>query len=464
MDKKKSNLILDTWKAIKKSFQEFLKVPSIIILCFLLLAFITNLLDHSKFSWLHPIRHFMKDKIFSDPKGTSSLLAALAGSLITVSSITITLLLIVVQQSASAMTTRVFDQFLRNKINQIYFGFFVGLTLYCLFILATVASPFNPVLGGSVAFLLTIVALYFLLLLIYTTVNEMRPPVIIEAIFQNILKAQKSERELLMKTKRAASFEGKISHYVKTETYGYLVGINATMIHNAIKSMKRKAEVIFTISIGDYLTVHDIFAEVKSESNEDNDKICDAVVKATDIQKQRKTWNDPGDAIEQLEMIAWTSVSTAKSNPYPGILIVRTIRNLLSVWDDEKKEQKEKPYPIVYNSQAKEKLFISLETLAVASSESLQHMVFAEILLNFSFLFNRLNSRDKKRVEDIILRIISCMGDHVFTSPLEKALNKLIHVLKRNNCFETADHLVKAKEQLQQSVGKLNSRDSRVGK
>ena len=110
--------------------------------------------------------------------------------------------------------------------------------------------------------------------------------------------------------------------------------------------MKGKAEVIFTISIGDYRAVHDIFAEVKSESNGDNDKICDAVVKATDIQKQRKTWNDPGDAIEQLEMIAWTSVSTAKSNPYPGILIVRTIRNLLSVWDDKKMDQKEEPFPM----------------------------------------------------------------------------------------------------------------------
>jgi uncharacterized membrane protein len=461
---KKPNFFLDTWKAIKKSFEEFLKVPSIIILCFLLLAFVTNLLDHSQLSWLKPVRHFMNDKIFSDPKGTSSLLAAIGGSLITVSSLTITLLLIVVQQSASAMTTRVFDQFLRNKINQTYFGFFVGLTLYSLIILATVASPFNPILGATVALLLTIFALYLLLLLIYTTVNEMRPPVIIEAIFQNILKARKNELDLLSKTKRTGSFEGKINQHLKSETYGYLTAINTNMINNTIKSAEGKAEVVYNISVGDYIAVHDIFAEVKAESKDDQENICDAVLRATDIQKQRKSLNDPGDTIEQLEIIAWTSVSTAKSDPYPGILAVRSIRNLLSVWEDEKLEQKKNPFPIVYNTHSKNKLFNSLETLAVASSESLQHMVFAEVLLNFSFLFNRLSSHDQSRVEDIILRIISCMGDLVLTLPLENAVNNLARVLRENNRFETADHLMKAKEELKKSVGKLNSRGTRAGK
>ncbi len=464
MDKKESNFFIDTWNSIKKSFQEFLKVPSFIILSFLLLTFITNLLDHSGFSWLQPIRHFMNDKIFSDPKGTSSLLAAIGGSLITVSSLTITLLLLVVQQSASAMTTRVFDQFLRNRINQAYFGFFVGLALYSLIILSTVASPFNPIIGATVALLLTILALYFLLVLIYTTINEMRPPVIIEAIFQNILKARKNEILLLSKTRRAQIFEGKINRQIKSDTYGYLADINLRAIQNVLKNTNGKFEIVYFISVGDYVAVHDIFAEIKCNSEKDCEKICDAVVQATDIQKQRKSVNDPGDTIEQLEIIAWTSVSTAKSDPYPGLLAVRTIRNLISVWEDEKNEKKDKAFPIVYNSYSKNHLFNALETLAVVSSESLQHMVFSEVLKNFALLFNRLNKSDQKRIEDIILRILSCMGDFVLTAPLETALKNITEVLQRHDRFDTANHVSKAKEQLKASVGTLNSRSTRTGK
>ncbi len=362
------------------------------------------------------------------------------------------------------MTTRVFDQFLRNRINQAYFGFFVGLSLYCLLILSTVTSDFNPIIGATLALLLTIFALYFLLVLIYTTINEMRPPVIIEAIFENILKALKNEKKLLNKTLRSPKFDGKINQRIKSETYGYLANIHLNIIETVLQSVKGDFEIVYYISVGDYIAVHDVFAEVKSSSEKDCERICDAVIHATDIQKQRKSVNDPGDTIEQLEIIAWTSISTAKSDPYPGLLAIRTIRNLLSVWDDEELEKEKKPLPIVYNAHSKSKLFNSLETLAVASSESLQHMVFTEVVRNFSLLFDRLNKHDQKRAEDVIMRILACMGDLVLTAPLENALENLANVLKKHDRFETANHLVEAKNQLARSVGKLNSRSTRTGK
>jgi uncharacterized membrane protein len=92
------------------------------------------------------------------------------------------LLLVALQQSAASLTHEVFDQFLRRRINQFYFGFFVGLALFALVTLATVTESFNPVFGATLAFLLTIMALYLLIVLLYTTVNQMRPAVIIEAI------------------------------------------------------------------------------------------------------------------------------------------------------------------------------------------------------------------------------------------------------------------------------------------
>lgn len=82
-------------------------------------------------------------------------------------------------------------------------------------------------------------------------------------------------------------------------------------------------------------------------------------------------------------------------------------------------------------------------------------------MLNYSFLLDRLNKHDQNRIEDIILRIISCMGDLVWTIPHENPLDNLAVVLKQNDSYETANQLMNPKEQHQQSVGKLNSQETR---
>ena len=73
----------------------------------------------------------------------------------TVASITISLLLLALQQSAANMTTQILDQFLRRRINQAYFGFFVGLALYSLvtLTLATVDKPFAILVIGDPGFI-----------------------------------------------------------------------------------------------------------------------------------------------------------------------------------------------------------------------------------------------------------------------------------------------------------------------
>jgi uncharacterized membrane protein len=131
--------IVDT---IKRAYTEFLTLPTVVIGVFLLLAIVTSVLDAARLPSLRTARGFLESHFFSDGQATSDLLGAVATGLITLTSITISLLLIAVQQAAAAMSTQIFDQFMRRRINQFYFGFFVGLSLYALFILpATGTSP-----------------------------------------------------------------------------------------------------------------------------------------------------------------------------------------------------------------------------------------------------------------------------------------------------------------------------------
>ena len=110
-------------ETIKRAFAEFLTLPSIVIGGFLVLAAVATALDTGDVRSLDAVRDFLRANFFSSGQATSDLLGAIATGLITLTSITISLLLIAVQQAAAAMSTQIFDQVLRRSLNQFYFGF-----------------------------------------------------------------------------------------------------------------------------------------------------------------------------------------------------------------------------------------------------------------------------------------------------------------------------------------------------
>ena len=452
----------ESFDAIRRAFSEFLLLPAIIIFCFFLLAAGTYLLDTSEDGWLIPGREFLQAHIFASAKATSDLLGAIAAGIISVTSLTITLLLIVVQQSAASMTAQVFDQFLRRKTNQIYFGFFVGLALYSLITLATVNDPFNPVWGGTVALLLTIIALFLLVLLMYTTINQMRPVEIIEAIHQHILTSRNKQLQLINKTRRASSVQSTVFKEVSCTKHGYIARINLELFEQVQNEIKEEWEVVFYVSIGTFVSYDDTFAMVKASNPEHLNRISKAVLKAVHIDRQRDIDLDPAYGIEQLGTIAWTSISTSKSNPTPGLLTIRSLRNILARWSEEPPETDVKTLPVVYTDNTFAALMDTFETLGVVSSESMQHQNFIEVIRSLGLLMHRLPAPIRLRAEDTILRLLSVLGDHVLTNEMETALITLSAKLRSLDMNITAAAVDEARATLAQSVGKLNSRATRV--
>ena len=180
---------------MRRAFVEFLTIPTLVILGFLGLGALLYYLDQMR------VERDWPTFVFGSNESISTLLGTIASSIITVTSITFSLLLIAVQQSAAALTGQVYDQFLRRRANQAYFGFFIGLALYALIILATVEPDYTPFYGASVAFFLTVIALYLLILLIYSTIDQMRPVAIIDNIRDHSLSARKTQRKLLAATR-----------------------------------------------------------------------------------------------------------------------------------------------------------------------------------------------------------------------------------------------------------------------
>lgn len=453
-------------RLIRRAFSEFLAIPTAIIVGFLLLAVAAYAIERVAVGWLPSLRGLIQTVAFESPEATSSLLSEIAGGLITVTSITFSLLLLAVQQTASSYTSVVFDQFLQRKLNQAFFGFFIGLALYALVVLATVKPEFNPVLGASLATVLMVVALFLLILLIYDTIDQMRPAVIVDRIHDHVLDARRRSLAMIRRTRRQPRLAGVAGTTVATREDGFVTDIDIDALETAIGRAGGEVEVELLVVIGSYVTFGDPLAEVRPLDRGRPD-LAEAVQRAIEIARMRELARDPAYGIEQLASIGWSTISTSKQNPAAGRLAILALRDLLARWsrgDDEGEE----PTPptavvsVVYRDDVLASLVGALESMGVVASESMQHQNFAEVVRAFAATFGDLEPDDRRRVEDAIARLLSALGDLVLTADLAAALDGLTEALDRAGSTGTAAAVRRAQERLARSVGELNSRATRV--
>jgi uncharacterized membrane protein len=461
----------------RRAFADFLALPTSIIAGFLLLAAGTYVLDRTKVGWLTPLRAALRSVMFTDSRSTADLLNVVATGLITTTSITFSLVLLAVQQAAGSMTFQVIDQFLRRRLNQVAFGFFVGLALYALVVLATVTDADNPVYGASLAFLLTAVALYLLLLLLYTTINQMRPAEIIDAIHDHTLAARDRQRRILVATRRAALLTGPryTPTPVRVSNDGFIVNLDTAALDRALRGQEEQGsevEITLLVTIGAYVAFEDTVAEIRADRAEDAARLVEPVRRAIWLGRQRDLRVDPAYGIEQIATIAWTSVSTSKSNPAPGLLAIRNLRDLLLRWVSEPDDARAdasagdarpaSPLPVVYTDDTPAQLMDTLESLAVVASESMQHQSYAEVVRVVALTFARLPADLQWRAEDLVRRILTALGDFVLTADLEAALERLIRTLDAADRHDTAGAVRSALATLRLGVGTLRSRATRA--
>jgi hypothetical protein len=116
----------------------------------------------------------------------------------------------------------------------------------------------------------------------------------------------------------------------------------------------------------------------------------------------------------------------------------------------------------VYRDNVPEQVMKAFESLAVVASESMQHQTLAEILRTFAVMFGRLPPPLQERSEDLLLRSLSALGEHVPTTDLDESLSDVINALTAERRNRTSLAMAEAQRQLRSNIGRLNSRSTRA--
>lgn len=274
-----------------RALQEFMAVPLLMIAGFVALAVITIVLDQSHADWLHGARRALEHLVGQGAAQSS--LSAIATGLVTVTSITFSVLLLAVQQAAASLSPVVFDQFVRRRVNQVYVGFFVGLSIYSYVVLAAVQKDTPPTLGASLAVLLTVIALFILLALVYSTLNQMRPVNVIRAIRAHALNARSGELELLGRTRREARQSGPPDATVTAPVSGYVMSVALAGIGPVLERTP-EAELELAVVLGDYVSAGQPVGFVRG-AGPDGERLAAAAAHCVVIGKQRDPDVDPAN-------------------------------------------------------------------------------------------------------------------------------------------------------------------------
>lgn len=449
-------------ETVRRAFAEFLTIPTVVIVAFLALAGLTIWLDRLR------IENGWPSVVPGTHDSIQTLLGTIATSIITVTSITFSLLLIAVQQGAAALTSQVYDQFLRRRANQAYFGFFVGLALFCLVTLAAVHPNYTPVYGAIVAFVLTVVALYLLILLIYSTIDQMRPVMIVQSIRKHTEHARDVQRQLLEETSAALPAAASGAHSIRLASAGsgYLTAIDVGALRHTAGDGLGAVAVVVLRSIGDYISPGENVLELYVTAPEPAANAAELLLPALQLDEQRDLDSDPGYGIEQLTTIGWTSTSTAKSNPQPGLLACWNLRDLVGGWYGPGSRQPQRcasELAVVYPDSVPMDLLRAFETLTVVASESMQHQTLAAVYRALAFALKFVPADLRASIGDIVLRSLSCLGDHVLTGELQDSTLALADALDEHGMSSTADKVRTACGKLAASIGSLHSRADRAG-
>jgi uncharacterized membrane protein len=162
--------LVDHWIRVQSSYWF---IPSVMTLGAVALSGATVAVDRAAPEWVGELNWIAANQ----PEGARALLAAVAGSMITVAGVTFSMTLLMVSFASTQLGPRLVPRFLRDRGNQVVLGTFIATFIYCLLVLRTVRSvaearaeapdavPFVPhfslLVGVLLALLSVAVLIYF---------------------------------------------------------------------------------------------------------------------------------------------------------------------------------------------------------------------------------------------------------------------------------------------------------------
>lgn len=251
--------------------------------------------------------------------GSRGLLSAVAGSMITVAGVVFSITIVALSLTSSQYTSRVLRNFMRDRMNQVVLGVFLGVFAYCLVVLRTIRGgdegafvPSLAVLGGLV---LAFVGTGFLIYFIHHIAMSIQASSIIASAAKETIAAVDhlfptavcdSADEDADDNPAAAPGE-QIWSAVGARKTGYIVSVDG----DSLQAWARKYETVVRMErgIGEFVVEGTPLASMAGGDGADDEEAAELNAVYV-ISRQRTVQQDVGFGIRQIVDIALKALSS----------------------------------------------------------------------------------------------------------------------------------------------------------
>jgi hypothetical protein len=419
------------WRGIR----DLAALPVLVVLAFAVVAAVSIVADQTEaVGALNGLRRALGHVVGSN--AATNALSAIATGLVTVTSITFSVLLLAVQQTASSLSPVVFDQFLRRRSNQAFLGFFIGLALFAYVVMAAVQDETPPIVGATIATLLTVVALMILLILVYSTINQMRPTNVLRVLHDRALAAREGEAELIRRTRRRSRSHYDVAARYLSRATGYVSGINVGRLEQLVAGQDA-IEIELAVTVGDHVSYGDLLAVVRDGDRDRAERTARQLGRLLQLSKTRDLSTDATTGVDEIGNIAWTSTSSAKHNPEAGREGLFALRDLAARWmlDDPAGESCDhgapgvEELPVVYRDNDLDRALSWIYSLLIAAHESQQHLIVAEVLDTYRALLALAPDDVRARLRDDVQKAFGVVQELPVSPTLEAAWRDILRAV-----------------------------------
>lgn len=326
-----NNKLLKAYDIIRTSYWF---VPTLIIFAVLALLALMLWIDRSlglqDITWLAFLYH-------ADGSITRDLLTTIAGSVMTVVSITFSITMVALTNASSQFGPRLIRNFMNDSSTQTVLGTFIAIFLYCL-ALARATDDFAqgeylPGLAFGGAMVLTLTGILLLIYFIHHVATNLQADNIIDNVYESLQTNVQSifnehrhkEVSGVCRDDVRDAIDDDNSCWIHSQQAGYVQAINYAALAELMSQEHHYMELMITS--GDFVTRD--MAIIKRSDNIVTNAQVEQILSCITLGAKRTPIQDPEFAILQLVEIALRALSPSINDPFSAIACIDKLSSTL---------------------------------------------------------------------------------------------------------------------------------------
>lgn len=331
------------WYRLRSSLWFF---PGLLTIVGILLALLTLRIDES----IGPVDRMHSFWFFGGgAEGARGVLTAIASTTVTVVATVFSIVVVAIQLAASQFTPRVLRSIMRDRVNQVTLGTFLGTFIFSLLVLRSVRSgtdndvPFVPALSVSIATFLALVCMALLIFFIHHAARSMEVATVVDRTTREALALIGStlpEEPAESPGGLALDVVLEVSHLVRADRAGYIGSVNL----DALVRCAREDDLVVRLEpvIGEFVLPGTILATVwqppdLAELTADDDDADDQRTSIeANIRRTIQFYEAPGEHddlafnVQRLSDIATKAMSPGINDPTTARLTMDRIAEVIT--------------------------------------------------------------------------------------------------------------------------------------